>query len=78
MEGESAPILWYKYRRGDKTALKELVTYNHADIEGMKLIFDYAIEKIYEINNIPNKIRLKIFRRIFPVILHQSSLDKKT
>ena len=60
MEGESAPILWYKYRRGDKTALKELVTYNHADIEGMKWIFDYAIEKIYEINNIPNKIRLKI------------------
>jgi uncharacterized protein YprB with RNaseH-like and TPR domain/predicted nuclease with RNAse H fold/dephospho-CoA kinase len=60
MEGESAPILWYKYRRGDKTALKELVTYNHADIEGMKWIFDYAIEKIYEINKIPHKIRLKI------------------
>jgi len=60
MEGESAPILWYKYRRGDKTALKELVIYNHADIEGMKWIFDYAIEKIYEINKIPHKIRLKI------------------
>jgi predicted nuclease with RNAse H fold len=60
MEGESAPILWYKYRRGDKAALKELVTYNHADIEGMKWIFDYAIEKIYKINKIPHKIRLKI------------------
>lgn len=59
MEGESAPILWYKYRRGDKASLKELVTYNHADIEGMKWIFDYAIEKIYDINKIPNKIRSK-------------------
>lgn len=59
MEGESAPILWYKYRRGDKASLKELVTYNHADIEGMKWIFDYTIEKIYDINKIPNKIRSK-------------------
>lgn len=59
MEGESAPILWYKYRRGHKAALKELVTYNHADIEGMKWIFDYALKKIYEIDKIPNKIRSK-------------------
>ncbi|PXF55631.1 MAG: hypothetical protein C4B58_14815 [Deltaproteobacteria bacterium] len=59
MEGESAPILWYKYRRGDKASFKELVTYNHADIEGMKWIFDYTIEKIYDINKIPNKIRSK-------------------
>ncbi|MGB9500085.1 MAG: ribonuclease H-like domain-containing protein [Dissulfuribacterales bacterium] len=59
MEGESAPILWYKYRRGDKASLKKLVTYNHADIEGMKWIFDYTIEKIYDINKIPNKIRSK-------------------
>ena len=57
MEGETAPILWYKYRRGDKSALKELVTYNHADIEGMKWILDYAIQKIYELNAIPNQIR---------------------
>lgn len=59
MEGESAPILWYKYRRGDKRALKELVTYNHADIEGMKWIFDYALKKIYEIDEIPKTIRSK-------------------
>lgn len=59
MEGESAPILWYKYRRGDKGALKELVTYNHADIEGMKHIFDYALKKIYEIDEIPSPIRSK-------------------
>ena len=59
MEGESAPILWYKYRRGDKAALKELIIYNHADIEGMKWIMDYAIEKIYDIDKIPHNIRSK-------------------
>ncbi len=59
MEGESAPILWYKYRRGDRAALKELVTYNHADIEGMKWIIDYAIEKIYDIDKIPSNIRVE-------------------
>jgi len=56
LEGESAPILWYKYRRGDRAALKELVTYNHADIEGMKWIIDYAIDKIYDIDKIPSNI----------------------
>jgi predicted nuclease with RNAse H fold/uncharacterized protein YprB with RNaseH-like and TPR domain len=59
MEGEAAPILWYKYRRGDLSALKELVTYNHADIEGMKVILDYAISQIYQINNIPPGIRVQ-------------------
>ena len=59
MEGESAPILWYKYRRGDRAALKELITYNHADIEGMKWIIDYAIEKIYDIDKIPSNIRVE-------------------
>jgi uncharacterized protein YprB with RNaseH-like and TPR domain/predicted nuclease with RNAse H fold/dephospho-CoA kinase len=59
MEGESAPILWYKYRRGDRVALKELVTYNHADIDGMKWIIDYAIEKIYDIDKIPSNIRIE-------------------
>lgn len=59
MEGESAPILWYRYRRGDITALKELVTYNHADVEGMKWILDYAISEFFELNDIPNNIRSK-------------------
>ena len=59
MEGEAAPILWYKYRRGDLSALKELVTYNHADIEGMKVILDYSISRIYQINNIPPGIRVE-------------------
>jgi uncharacterized protein YprB with RNaseH-like and TPR domain/predicted nuclease with RNAse H fold len=59
MEGEAAPILWYKYRRGDLSALRELVTYNHADIEGMKFIIDYVVNQIYEIDKIPQNIRMQ-------------------
>ncbi len=46
MEGAGAPVLWHKYRRGDLNALKTLIEYNHADIEGMKFIFDKGIEKL--------------------------------
>lgn len=44
MLGEAAPILWHKYRRGDQDAMKRLIEYNHADIEGMKFILDKAIQ----------------------------------
>jgi uncharacterized protein YprB with RNaseH-like and TPR domain len=65
MEGETAPILWYKYRRGDLSALKELVIYNHADIEGMKFILDYAINQFYRINEIPKSIQVEpIFSKL--------------
>jgi len=57
MGGESAPILWYKYRRGDKEALKQLISYNHADIEGMKWILDHSIGEIYASEKIPDNIR---------------------
>jgi len=43
MLGEAAPILWHKYRRGDQKAMKRLIEYNHADIEGMKWILDIWI-----------------------------------
>lgn len=57
MEGESAPVLWYKYRRGDREALKQLITYNHADIEGMKWILDYIIGQLYVREEVPHIIR---------------------
>jgi uncharacterized protein YprB with RNaseH-like and TPR domain/predicted nuclease with RNAse H fold len=59
MEGESAPILWYRYRRGDLEALKRLIRYNHSDIEGMKFILDHAISRIYEQDNIPKSLQSK-------------------
>jgi predicted nuclease with RNAse H fold/uncharacterized protein YprB with RNaseH-like and TPR domain/dephospho-CoA kinase len=57
MGGESAPILWYKYRRGDKKSLKQLINYNHADVEGMKWILDHSIDQIYAREKIPDNIR---------------------
>lgn len=41
--GDAAPILWHKYRRGDKKSLKKLIEYNKADIQGMKFILDYCL-----------------------------------
>ncbi len=46
MAGEGAPVLWYKYRWGDIKALKKLIQYNHADVEGMKVIFDEVVSRL--------------------------------
>ncbi|TSA19014.1 MAG: DUF429 domain-containing protein [Betaproteobacteria bacterium] len=54
--GEAAPILWHRYRRGDLDALKLLIEYNHADIEGMKFIFDYAMTRLFEKQSIPSAV----------------------
>jgi uncharacterized protein YprB with RNaseH-like and TPR domain/predicted nuclease with RNAse H fold/dephospho-CoA kinase len=53
LDGENAPILWHKYRRGDLESLKLLISYNHADIEGMKQIFDVVIQRLIKKENIP-------------------------
>jgi uncharacterized protein YprB with RNaseH-like and TPR domain/predicted nuclease with RNAse H fold/dephospho-CoA kinase len=47
MLGWTAPLLWYRYCRGDIEAGKKLVEYNYYDIEGMKFIFDRLIDKIF-------------------------------
>lgn len=54
--GETAPLLWYKYCWGDQKALKQLISYNHADIEGMKIIFDEAVKRLLRKNQIPTSI----------------------
>ncbi len=59
LQGEAAPILWHSYRRGDTDALKRLIEYNHADIEGMKAIFDECVRLTCIKNKIPSKIRPK-------------------
>ncbi|TLS67037.1 DUF429 domain-containing protein [Mariprofundus erugo] len=53
IQGEAAPILWHKYRRGDLHALKLLIKYNQADIEGMKTIFDVAITRLIAKRSLP-------------------------
>ena len=46
LDGRSAPLLWHEYRRGDVEALRRLVQYNHADIEGMKRILDVVARRL--------------------------------
>jgi uncharacterized protein YprB with RNaseH-like and TPR domain/predicted nuclease with RNAse H fold/dephospho-CoA kinase len=57
LEGETAPLLWHKYCRGDLDSLKLLIAYNHADIEGMKQIFDVVVERLMQQQNIPKNIQ---------------------
>ena len=59
MQGEAAPILWHKYRRGELESLKRLIQYNHNDIEGMKWILDSCIKRYLEKEAIPTKIQKK-------------------
>ncbi len=53
LDGESAPRLWHGYRRGDLDSLKLLISYNHADIEGMKKIFDVVTQRLIEKEDFP-------------------------
>lgn len=48
MKGENAPILWHQYRMGDAKAARLLLEYNHADVDGMKGIFDRSLEKVLD------------------------------
>ncbi|MDR3555642.1 MAG: ribonuclease H-like domain-containing protein [Syntrophobacteraceae bacterium] len=59
MAGEAAPILWHKYRRGDLGAMKKLIEYNHADIEGMKWILDVCTKRYFKKEAIPKRIQTK-------------------
>lgn len=62
MSGEGAPVLWYKYRWGDKKALKKLIQYNHADVEGMKTIFDVAVSRLLQKHMAPASIIRSLHR----------------
>lgn len=57
LAGETAPLLWYKALRGDQEALSLLIAYNHADVEGMRLIFDTVVARLFEKQAIPPGLR---------------------
>lgn len=57
LAGETAPLLWYKALRGDQDALSLLIAYNHADVEGMRLIFDFVVSRLLEKHAIPPCLR---------------------
>ena len=73
LQGETAPLLWHKYCRGDLNSLKTLISYNHADIEGMKQIFDEVIHRLMEKQKIPEQIRPKYRFSDYPSQLKWSS-----
>jgi len=56
LRGEAAPLLWHRYRRGDLESLRLLLSYNHADIEGMKFILDTVIERLVELDQLPKHV----------------------
>ncbi len=66
MRGESAPILWHRYRRGDLDAMRLLIEYNHCDIEGMKFLFDHAVGKLLSRHKVPKRIRAQVPRFAVP------------
>ena len=57
VKGETAALLSYKYRWGDLSALRQLIVYNHADIEGMKIIYDRVVKCLFEKKQFPVKIQ---------------------
>jgi len=38
LDGSAAPLLWHRYCYGDLTALRTLLRYNRADINGMRIL----------------------------------------
>ena len=65
MDGEKATLLWHKYKwKGDKKALRQLIIYNHADVEGMKRIFDRVVKKLLKSYKLPtSKLDLPQFSK---------------
>ena len=41
LDGGAAVLLWHSYLRGDLDALRRLIRYNQADIQGMCAILDF-------------------------------------
>ena len=46
LDGAGAVSLWFDYKEGDLEALRKLVRYNHADIEGMKYLFEDVVRRM--------------------------------
>ena len=46
ISGAEAVGLWFDYKEGDLSALRKLIRYNHADIEGMKFLLERVVERL--------------------------------
>lgn len=64
VDGEKATLLWHKYKWGDEKALRQLIIYNHADVEGMKVIFDKVAKILLKGYQLPfSKLTLPKFSK---------------
>jgi len=43
VDGAAAVVLWHRYMRGDRSALRQLIEYNRADVQAMGLILDHVV-----------------------------------
>jgi uncharacterized protein YprB with RNaseH-like and TPR domain/predicted nuclease with RNAse H fold/dephospho-CoA kinase len=73
IKGETAALLWFQYRWGDPEALRQLISYNHADVEGMKIIFDSVVERLLDKYKVPPRAR-----RVFHFAKHKSKINWDT
>ena len=46
IDGRGAVLLWHRYLRGDRSALRKLIAYNQADVRGMFFILDYVLDRL--------------------------------
>lgn len=61
MNGEAAPLLWHRYKLGDLEAARRLIRYNHADVEGMRVILDSVLERLPPFNGQTAMFRRPVF-----------------
>lgn len=61
MQGSAAPLLWYRYERGDLDAFRTLVQYNHADVLGLRAILDECARRLLTLkaHGIPQSLRIR-------------------
>ncbi len=71
LRGETAPLLWHDYVRGDKSACEQLILYNKADIDGMRRILDFAITTYATTSGVPASLR-----RTSKFTFYKSSRDR--
>ena len=45
MDGYEAVLLWQRHRRGDRTALELLLTYNREDVLNLEILMDQAYQQ---------------------------------
>lgn len=61
IDGAMAVILWHRYLRGDKAALRQLIEYNRADVRAMAHILDHVLASASENDLVSRMVRLHEF-----------------